>query len=344
MLKKGFRSYNSQTRSAYTLLEMSIVILISAILITGSLSAAIESTNNKKIRITQDRFRQIYSALGAFLATNGRLPCPAEMNLSKTNVNYGSEVAGATDCLLANKAVYKNNVVPDIVYGMVPTKALNIASDFAEDGFENKIAYIIDKRFARVQNPTTPNFVTTTFGTTPSAGTITINQKPIGSTAQTATDDAIMVLISYGQNGFGGVGSMSANLATNISTIQNTPPTDVDEVNNYPDTSTAVLPGNPPVASYGSLTGKVFIFSSGDSDVFDDQLFFKSRNEFVTDFDLMNLIACNISSIVGYGAASVYYGTQVVNTASPCALSAYRLIKKCDSYGIWSDVISACPV
>jgi len=49
-------------RSAYSLLELSIVIVIISILITGAMTTAVGSISNAKVKITKDRLQIIYKA------------------------------------------------------------------------------------------------------------------------------------------------------------------------------------------------------------------------------------------------------------------------------------------
>jgi prepilin-type N-terminal cleavage/methylation domain-containing protein len=78
---------------AFSLLELSIVILIASILVTGALSVSSSMTDERKIIITKDRMDVIYKALGTFLLKNKRLPCPASLlEIKSTSTTYGTEL------------------------------------------------------------------------------------------------------------------------------------------------------------------------------------------------------------------------------------------------------------
>jgi len=307
-------------KKAYSLIELSIVILIISILITGALSVSVGSANNAKIKTTNDRITQVYRAIGNFLVANRRLPCPASILKIKTvDTDYGSEVGAGAGC--AGAGVIISGSSANLAYGMVPVRSLGLANDMAEDGFESKLAYIVDINYASnaVVFSSTPDFVTTlTFGT---AGTANINitEKPSGI-SQLVASDAVIALISYGANKSGAYNANSAS--------QNTRSSDTDEQDN--DTAVA-----------SPYFNNSLIASSTNSDVFDDIIFFKRRNDIVDDFKAMFLIACNgASATPGFTSSlSAYYGQTVSNTACVAPATQYR---KCEAYGTWVNITNIC--
>lgn len=329
-----FRISNKQSlktcsRKAYSLIELSIVILIISILITGALSISVSNVNNAKVKVTNDRIREIYKAIGNFLLSNRRLPCPASLKKVKTvDSDYGSEVGGGSGCVGSGVYVSSANGATSLVYGMVPVRALGLTDDMAEDAFESKIAYVVDKDFTNFLQ-TVPDFSGShpTFATAPYTSTITINEEPAG-VVQAATNDAVMVLISYGANK---LGAFNAN-----SSAQNQTSSDAAEQYNYP--SSFDDSGNTAVFN------KVFFSSSGNSDSFDDIVFFKRRNDIVGDFNGMFLIPCQGTTSDNFGGANAYYG-QIVYATSSCSSPDLdkRLTKKCEAYGNWVNIVSACP-
>lgn len=76
---KSQQVLQKNNKTAYSLLELSIVILIISILISGVLTMSVGTTNNAKNKATNDKILEIYKALGNFLLTNKRLPCPASL-------------------------------------------------------------------------------------------------------------------------------------------------------------------------------------------------------------------------------------------------------------------------
>lgn len=326
MKKNLLKMTGKKFRKAYSLIELSIVILIISILITGALSVSVGSINNTKIKTTNDRMKEIYKAIGNYLVTNKRLPCPASLKKVKTvDSDYGAEVGGGGGgCVGAG--VYQSTTTTTLYYGMVPVRALGLPNDMAEDAFESKIVYIVNKNFTNLIE-TTPNFSNATFATAAYTSIINVKEKPAG-VAQDATLDAIMALVSYGANKYG---AFNANAAT-----QNPRSSDSDELNN--DATTFVDSGTP-----NAVFDNVLVASSGNSDIFDDVVLFKRRNDLVSDFNAMFLIPCQDAG-ASFGNVNAYYGTVVYATSS-CSNpnEDKRLTKKCEAYGSWVNIVSACP-
>ena len=294
-------------------------------MITGALSVSVGSVHNAKIRTTNERIKEVYKALGNYLIINKRLPCPASLRKIKTvDSDYGVEISGGgSGC--ADPNIFQSTTNANLFYGMVPVRALGLANEMAEDAFESKLVYIVDRRFTNLWE-TVPNFNNSTFSTSPYTAVMTINEKPSGIT-QAITADAIMVIISHGANKYG---AFNANAST-----QNGASTDSDEQGNY-----VVNPGSP--ASQGTYDN-IFTASSSNSDIFDDIVFFKRRNDMVEDFNAMFLIPCQDAGVL-FGNVNAYYG-QVVYATSSCSNpnEDKRLTKKCEAYGSWVDIVSSCP-
>lgn len=319
---KSQQVLQKNNKTAYSLLELSIVILIISILISGVLTMSVGTTNNAKNKATNDKILEIYKALGNFLLTNKRLPCPASLKkIKNTDNDYGAEVANCS-----GNGVYQSTTNSNLVYGAIPIKALGLGSDMMEDAFENKIIYAIDKRFA-VAVESVINFSNITFATAPSTNTIVIKEKPAG-VEQIATNDAIMVLLSLGAN--------KSSAFNNNANSQNPRSNDSDEMNN--DIS-SIADGSPSTAVFDNI----FIANSGNSEIFDDLVFYKTRNQLVNDFNAMFLIPCYDAGLA-FGNVSAYFGS-VVFATSACASpnEDKRLTKKCEAFGNWVDIVKSCP-
>jgi hypothetical protein len=309
-------------KTAFSLIELSIVVLIIAILITGSLSSSISAINNAKVKSTRERMDEIYKALGNYLLINGRLPCPASiLELKSSSSTYGTSVGTAGTC--SGTGIYTSTTsgATNLVYGMVPVKTLGLSNDLAEDGFEDKIAYIIDK-----------NFTGTNFGTSISTATMTINEIP-GSVTKTITDDAIFALVSYGINKSG---AFPINSATQI-----TRSSDASEMTNDLDSTSS------------PLFDKILITDAKSSDIFDDVVFYKTRNNLLLDFGALSLVPCQGGILsLNYGGASNYNFAQgsynqLVVSSTQCPVG-YRSTtnfptRRCGAFGVWDSVaINPC--
>ncbi len=299
------RNKVSKPKTAYTLVELSIVILMISFLMTGSLAITISSLNKAKKISTQNKINEIYNAVGKFLLENKRLPCPASLTLTKNNSLYGVESGSGSGC--SGDGIYN---LGNVFYGMVPTKTLNIALNMGEDDFGSKISYIIDQRFTTsFQNVITNK--TTGFGTTASYNAVlTINERP-SEISRTITQDAILIILSHGLNKSG---AFNAN-----SSSQNPRSTDADEKSN----------------DYNTFDN-IFIYNSQNSQIFDDIVLFKTRNQIVQDFDAFYLIACLDSGFANQQHA--YYDQNIYG--SDCPGFTYKKIpeKYCDKFGNWFEI------
>jgi prepilin-type N-terminal cleavage/methylation domain-containing protein len=294
--------------SAYTLIELSIVILIISVLMMGGLTITISSLNKAKKISTQNKINEIYKAVGKFLLENKRLPCPASITLTKDDNLYGFESRTDAGCSVS---IFNGN----LYYGMVPAKTLNLALNMAEDDFGSKISFIIDQRFTTNFQDVISN-KTTGFGTTESYnGIISIKEKP-SSVSRTITDDAILVILSHGLNK---MGAFNHN-----ATIQNDRSPDSDETEND-----------------ANNFDNIFIYNSQNSKIFDDVMIFKTRNQIVQDFNAFYLIAClDDGSVNPFSGKSVYYGQNLYGTKCSGAEFTYDKIpeKYCDRLGRWHEI------
>jgi type II secretory pathway pseudopilin PulG len=255
LLKKFYKN----NKIAFSLLELSIVITIAAILVTGAMAVSINKVNNAKVSQTKSNIEKIYKALGSYLRANGKLPCPAPITVLKSDTaNYG---VAATTCTSATTGIYATTGNSKLFYGMVPVKTLNLNLDMAEDGFGSKLAYVVNSDFTNATN----------FGASTSlSNLITVQDVTNSGVDKVITSEAIFAIINYGPNKSG---------AFNVnSSSQNTASSDANELKN--------------TISGSNLPSSILVNSVGGSDVFDDKIFYKTRNGIVSDFDALYLIPC----------------------------------------------------
>lgn len=162
MLRKYFK--NQSSKSAFTLIELSIVIAIIGILIAGAANFSTTALKNAKIKVTQQRLEAIEEALANFVYTNRRLPCPARLGIASTDTNYGLETTNLGVCSDAGGVFVSTNstefymdaiVFDDLkaAYGAIPFRTLGLNSDFGEDAFGNKISYVVSQVATKKSNP-----------------------------------------------------------------------------------------------------------------------------------------------------------------------------------------------
>lgn len=336
MLKKKIVK-NFHNKKAYTLIELSIAILVISLLMAGVFSMATGSISGSKSIVATQRMNEIYKSLGTFLMINKRLPCPASVGLSKVNdASYGQEVRAltgevATGCGGANTGVYNSSSSPNLFFGAVPIKSLNLSSEYSEDGYDNKIGYIIDRRFTLdfVQPGTSSgnSFGTVDIDNDAFPAVITIKEK--NTTLDSVLGNKfIFVLISYGANGNG---AFRANDGEQNATTSNTPTDTSGEYENQ-------------VVSL-DFDG-VFINNSFENDIFDDVLFYKSRPDFIVDFRANNFSYCPAFAVgdSGFVATNLYYN-QYLYASNTCPGDPTKIkIKRCTNFlGEWKDAMATCP-
>lgn len=316
------------------------MIIIISVLITGALSVSVNVINNAKVKVTKDRLSEIYKALGNYVLSNKKLPCPASLTETKSgSTSYGT--ASETEFCQNTAGVFESSTSTNLVRGMIPVRTLGLSLDMAEDGFGSKFEYIVDKNYTIASSGTVPTSGVGDFGTSSTANII-IMEKPgssnVAITSTSGTDNsnnnnaALFVILSVGANKLGAYGADSSS--------RNGLPTDAAELANLPNST-----------SDGTAYGSTFYISSGNSDVYDDVLIYKSRNSFVSDFNALNIIPCQATSETLYGGSfnwPLAWYNQVVSATSPtCASLGYtsgvnQPTKRCGAFGVWDVVINPC--
>ena len=309
-------------KSAFSLIELSVVLVIIAIVITGVLSASTVSINNAKTKITKERMQAIYKALGNFMLTNYRLPCPAALSLARDTASYGVSVGAAGAC--AGSGVYQSATQNTIIYGMVPFATLGLPADMGEDGFGSKLIYIVNKDFTAADYPSTT--LNSLFSSHLENDVTVIKVLQVAS--GNIVDGNAFVLLSHGQNRYGAFKSSSTVQSNSVST-------DTYEQQHYPSGINTAT--NPYTANFGIVTGhalRVTITAANpSSEMFDDTVFFKTRSQMVLDFNAMSLIPCAGSG----GYSTVYYGQTSYRNTNCTTPNDVTPSKKCAAYGAWTD-------
>jgi type II secretory pathway pseudopilin PulG len=127
MLKAFLRQSKSDKIRGFSLVELAIVMIVSAIVVVSVMQAYRVYINDKRFKETFEKQSTIVSALGTFYGQNLRYPCPARPDLS-----IDDELAGVEDCTLAQVPGARDTAVdnedpaqPDpTLIGAVPFKTL----------------------------------------------------------------------------------------------------------------------------------------------------------------------------------------------------------------------------
>jgi prepilin-type N-terminal cleavage/methylation domain-containing protein len=191
-------SYQRSRRAGFTLLELSLVVVIIAVVMAGGFSMSQGMIESARRVSTNNKLDTIEDALYAFRANNNRLPCPADVTATIGSATFGVEAATPGTCTggspAANFTVSGGSTVDgNLLEGGVPTKALNLPDEFATDAWGRKIAY-------GVWDKLTGTDAFSSYQIAQNCGGITV--KDAGGGTRTSKGD--YVLVSYGPDGHGG--------------------------------------------------------------------------------------------------------------------------------------------
>jgi prepilin-type N-terminal cleavage/methylation domain-containing protein len=315
---------NKKSYTAFSLIELSVVITIIALVASAALSLSVSDSNSEKIAITNQKIEKIYKAMGVYLAQNGKLPCVAPVNIVKTSSSYG--VAGSCSSTPSSGSGYwQSNTYSNLYYGMIPVQTLGLPVDMAEDGFGSKFAYVILKGFTDATKFGSSDSTTTTDG----SNRIRLHKKISSGTPIEVTSDAMFVIISYGpnKNGAWNAGSTTQNSASSLS----------EETWNYVTGNIDSPAGKADFSTYNTLSSLYPFTFSYNVNNFDDILFYKTRTEMVHDFKLYALLPCAAQTISSYAYPQASYGEIIASTTS-CASYAVGPrypAKRCGAFGTW---------
>jgi prepilin-type N-terminal cleavage/methylation domain-containing protein len=121
-------------RRGFTLLEMSIVLIIIGVVIGGGMTIFSASLQKRQWQETQAKLKAIQKALLDFRIINNRLPCPADVTLALTDTNFGVE--GVLPGACTTGSTYVNDVrtvaaspgpTADFVNILTPTGTTNFS-------------------------------------------------------------------------------------------------------------------------------------------------------------------------------------------------------------------------
>jgi prepilin-type N-terminal cleavage/methylation domain-containing protein len=188
------RSHINTSRHGFSLIEMSVVILIVGLIAGAGFSILTSTMGRNDYSNTKARITEIKRAITRYYTANNRLPCPADLTAKYGDTNYGTETfAGAcsTNAPAASetfRAVVASN---NIRQGAVPTRALALQDEMMYDEYSMKFTYAVMESFTVDPIPTSNGVITIGDGVTAT---------PI---VDGATNGAVYVIISHGNDRIG---------------------------------------------------------------------------------------------------------------------------------------------
>jgi len=176
-------------RAGFTLVELSIVLVILGIVLAGGLSVGTSVVERQAIIETNNQMDELIKALKSFYSINGRLPCPANP-ATATGAGPGGEEACTPDSGTVNGVIQVGAGATRIRIGAVPTRALGLRDRFIADEYGNRYIYAVTSLLTNSGSFAGSNGAITIVDGTSAAGT------PI-------VTDAAYALVSTGPNGRG---------------------------------------------------------------------------------------------------------------------------------------------
>jgi prepilin-type N-terminal cleavage/methylation domain-containing protein len=183
--------------NGFTLLELSIVLIIIAIITGMAMQMSVSVIATARLSATQQKMNIIEAALMQYRTANDRIPCPGDLTLAPGSSNYGIEAANPGICTggapSANfTATGVTNSFSASAEGALPAVTLGLSPDFMVDGWGNKFRYAVDANMTAYSA-----FVNTPVGCI--QGAITVND----ANGNARSSGSIYALISHGANGHG---------------------------------------------------------------------------------------------------------------------------------------------
>ncbi len=254
-------------KNAFTILELAVVIIIIAILIFTTINYSNTMSVNAKNRITKDKLKIVYLALGQYLTINKKLPCPIELTKPKNEV---MSAIISTGCNLCNS---------NRCYGGVPVRDLDLSAELSEDGFGNKIFYMVNQDYL-----TSNNFGNNSATINNSNFTILeqLNTEPKRTVS--GTRGAIVVLSSSGANQ--AYSYRSKNHLTTCGAMANCNYNNINSNNSSEQANQIII--------FGTTIYPTNIFVNDyTSPSFDDIVLYKTEDDFSFDFNQFYLQKCS---------------------------------------------------
>jgi prepilin-type N-terminal cleavage/methylation domain-containing protein len=264
----------------FTLLELSIVILVLSIMLGGIIAAVTQDVRRNKKAEYNMKMAAIEAALLDFRKRYNRLPCPGGLAITIDTSTFGQEGATPGTCTGGSPAANFTDAI-QTVGGAVPVHALGLPDDYVADPWGGRFLYVIDKR-ATATNAFTTTYLISSPPTgddsdPPSNGSITVKDAAgntrIGSSGcSSACKAAMLVIVSHGPNGHGAYQISGVRKSMGV--------TNANELKNCHCTSAAVAAAFDNIFVMAPTT-----ISSGDASVinaFDDLVRYYTRSDFLS--------------------------------------------------------------
>lgn len=119
-----------QRHKGFTLIEISMVIVVMGLLLTFLVGLSASLISQQRIQSTRQRIAGIDTALSLYVSTYRRLPCPADGRVDSATGGDEYATAGPPRTCTGNQQ-----------HGVVPWRALGLTSADVEDGWGGRFTY-----------------------------------------------------------------------------------------------------------------------------------------------------------------------------------------------------------
>jgi prepilin-type N-terminal cleavage/methylation domain-containing protein len=257
------RAYSGIKRRGFTLLELSVVLIVISLIAATAFSVAAQKTRLAQQRELVEKMDKIENALIAYAKQNNALPCVASAIVAP----YASVdcTAAATLPVRRITATEPDGTTPYVYEGVVPLVTLGLADEVGIDPWGKQFTYAVDARL------TTANALLT-YPATLNVGNILVKS----TAGNTRTGTAVAIVLSHGPNGNG---AFNYNTASAVRPLGSS---DSNEQENCECDSAGAAGALDAIYSQGASTKS----ASGNADTFDDVVRFYLRSHFLTSFDI----------------------------------------------------------
>jgi prepilin-type N-terminal cleavage/methylation domain-containing protein len=194
---------NIMNKNAFTIVELSVVLVIVSILISGYFAFTVKLGIDEKMRRNEAKMDKIVEAIQKYYNINGYIPCPAFRCDALDSSAFGKS-GGATGSCSSGGAVciYSTNTATndEVLIGAVPVRTLGLSDSAAFDEWGNRFRYSTVLALAKTK---------TEFEETPvpTNSIDVLNRSGASANANISGHNSIAyVLISHGPNGVGAYG------------------------------------------------------------------------------------------------------------------------------------------
>jgi prepilin-type N-terminal cleavage/methylation domain-containing protein len=177
----------------FSLVELSIVVLVIGIVLTMGIGAWTANLENQAHSATAQRQATIKEALTGYLRRNSRLPCPDTDFTAPDGIENRATAGDPTTACTA-------------AFGVLPYVTLGLARDAVRDGWGNFFSYHVSN--TNITAASSGNWSANTDWTRTAwfrpgnAGLITVNERS-GATVTPVATSIVTVVVSHGRNGLG---------------------------------------------------------------------------------------------------------------------------------------------